>query len=118
MGKIEEKSFEFAVEIVRAMRIVQGESKEYDLSRQLIRCGTSIGANVSEAQKAQSDRDFMSKLSIASKEAEEARYWIKLMIATELLSKESGTELIAQSEELIRMLTAAIKTLNAKELNT
>src|SRR5215469_16305600 len=103
MGIGEEKSFSFAVKIVKAMRDVQMNHREYDLTRQLVRSGTSIGANVSEAQKAQSTKDFISKLSIASKEAEESRYWIRLLIATEYLKEAVGKELLSNIDELIRL---------------
>ena len=118
MGIGEEKSFAFAVKIVKAMKKVQSQYHEHDLTRQLIRSGTSIGANVSESQKAQSTKDFISKLSIASKEAEESRYWIRLLVATEYLEESAGNVLLSDVEELIRILTSSIKTLQEKNLNT
>ena len=113
MGITEEKSFAFAVRIVKAAKEVQEQHKEYDLTRQLIRSGTSIGANVSEAQKAQSRKDFIAKLSIASKEAEETRYWVRLLIATEYLGASAGREILKDVDELIRLLTSSVKTLQA-----
>ena len=80
-GITEEKSFQFAVEVVKAAKEIRSKHKEYDLTSQFVRSGTSMGANVSEAQKAQSHRDFIAKMSIASKEANETRYWIRLMTA-------------------------------------
>ena len=119
MGIGEEKSFAFAVKIVKAMKKVREQYREYDLTRQLVRSGTSIGANIGEAQKAQSTKDFISKLSIASKEAEEARYWIRLLIATEYLEEAIGNVLLADADELIRILTSSVKTAQKKEnLNT
>ena len=75
---IQDKSFRFAVRIVNLCRYLQTEQKEYILSKQLLRCGTSIGANVAESQQAQSRPDFISKLNIALKEAYETNYWIRL----------------------------------------
>ena len=118
MGVGEEKSFAFAVKTVKTMKEVQKQQHEYDLTRQLIRSGTSIGANVCEAQKAQSPKDFISKLSIASKEAEESRYWIRLLIATEYLEEAVGNELLRDADELIRLLTSSVKTMQRKNLNT
>lgn len=74
-----DKSFKFSVRIVRLHRYLCDEQKEYVLSKQLLRAGTSIGANVNEAQAAQSKKDFVSKMSIASKEARETKYWLDLL---------------------------------------
>ena len=116
----EEKSFAFAVKVVETMKEVQLKHKEHDLTRQLLRSGTSIGANVSEAQKAQSKKDFISKMSIASKEANEACYWIRLMTATGYLDETISVELIALANELVRILTSIVKTSQEKHstLNT
>ena len=86
-SNIEHKSFLFSVRIVKLARYLQEEKKEYILSKQLIRAGTSIGANIVEAQQAQSRADFISKLSIALKEASETNYWLRLLNATEYLSE-------------------------------
>ena len=118
MGIGEEKSFAFAVRIVKTVKKLQERHREFDLTRQLIRSGTSIGANVSEAQKAQSTKDFISKLSIASKEAEESRYWIRLLVATEYMDQSTGKELLDDAEELIRILTSSVKTAQKKNLNS
>ena len=118
MGIGEEKSFAFAVKIVKTAKEVREIHKEYDLTRQLVRSGTSVGANVSEAQKAQSTKDFISKLSIASKEAEESRYWIRLLVATGYLEESAGKTLLRDAEELIRILTSSVKTAQKKNLNT
>ena len=85
-NSIQEKSFRFAVRIVKLCRYLQTEKKEYVLSKQLLRSGTSIGANVSESQQAQSRPDFVSKLSIALKETSETEYWLRLLYATDYLS--------------------------------
>ena len=115
MGAIEEKSFAFAVRVVSIAKGMQAKHKEYDLTRQLLRSGTSIGANASEAKGAQSSRDFIAKLSVALKEAQETRYWIRLLSATGYLEEIEGSELLATADELIRMLTSAVKTLQEKE---
>ena len=85
---IVEMSFQFSVRIVSLYQHLVKEHKEYMLSKQLLRSGTSIGANVNEAQAAQSNADFIAKMSIASKEARETQYWIKLLIETHYLNIE------------------------------
>lgn len=81
-----QKSFDFAVRIVNLYKYLTNEQKEYVLSKQLLRCGTNIGANISEAQRAQSKADFISKMSIALKEANETLYWLKLLYKTDYLN--------------------------------
>jgi len=76
---IQDRSFEFALEVIKLYKLLQQE-KEYVISRQLLRSGTSIGANVTEAEAAQSKKDFLSKMSIASKEARETKYWLNLLL--------------------------------------
>ena len=83
-----EKSFEFAVRIVNLYKFLTGEKKEFVMSKQLLRCGTSIGANVAEAQKGQSYADFLSKMCIASKEANETSYWLRLLHRTDYINRE------------------------------
>ena len=109
-SNIERKSFLFSVRVVTLARYLQEEKKEYILSKQLIRSGTSIGANVVESQQAQSRADFVSKLSIALKEACETNYWLRLLHATDSLSESEFTSIIADCKELERMLTSIIKT--------
>jgi len=107
-----EKSFAFAVRIVKLYKYFCDEKKEYVLSKQLLRSGTSIGANINEAQAVQSTNDFISKLSIASKEARESQYWIKLLIETDYLSSASLNTQSLQNEinEIVKLLTNIIKT--------
>ena len=107
---IQEKSFLFAVRTVKLCRYMQETHKEYTLTKQLLRCGTSIGANVSESQQAQSRPDFINKLNIALKEAYETDYWLRLLHATELLSEREYQSIIADCQELERLLIAIIKT--------
>ena len=85
---VQEKSFAFAIRIVNLYKLLSTEKKEFVLSKQLLRSGTSIGANIEEAIGGQSDKDFLSKLSIAYKEARESMYWLKLLQATNFLSEE------------------------------
>jgi len=108
---IVDKSFKFSVRIVNLAKTLQKE-KEFTLSKQLLRSGTSIGANVNEAQAAQSKKDFISKMSIAAKEARETHYWINLLIETDYLSIQDTHVklLVSQSEELIKLLTSIIMT--------
>ena len=107
---IVEKSFDFAVRIVNLRKYLTREHKEFVLSKQLLRSGTSIGANVSEAQRGQSKADFTAKMSIALKEASETEYWIKLLYRTEYLSKEQFESLNGDIQELIGLLMAICRT--------
>lgn len=107
---IETKSFQFAVRIVNLCKHLQLAQKEYTLSKQLLRSGTSIGANVAEAQQAQSRPDFLSKLNIALKEAAETDYWLRLLNATGFLSEREYISVITDCKELERLLTAILKT--------
>ena len=109
---IVEKSFDFAVRIVNLRKYLTREHKEFVLSKQLLRSGTSIGANVSEAQRGQSKADFTAKMSIALKEASETEYWIKLLYRTEYLTKEQYVSLNADVQELIGLLMAICRTAN------
>ncbi|HCF29066.1 MAG TPA: four helix bundle protein [Cyanobacteria bacterium UBA11049] len=111
---IQKKSFEFALEIIRLYRELQ-DQREYVLSRQLLRSGTSIGANVEEASAAQSRNDFVAKMSIASKEARETRYWLRLLQESKLVDIDVTSQLI-HVDELIRILTSIVKTTSTKEL--
>ena len=109
---IQKKSFEFALVIVRLYQKLQ-EKREYVISKQLLRSGTSIGANVEEATAGQSRRDFLSKMSIASKEAREMHYWLRLLQASNLVDIDVSQEL-KHSDELIRILTSIVKTTGQK----
>ena len=108
-----EKSFSFAVRIVNLYKFLTHEHKEYVMSKQLLRCGTSIGANISEAQRGQSKADFASKMSIALKEASESEYWIKLLYHTSYLNEEQFNSLNHDIQELIAILMAICSTANA-----
>ena len=111
MGSIlEKKSFQFAIRIVKLCKYLRSNKKEYTLSKQLLRSGTSIGANIAEAQNAQSKADFTSKLSIALKEATETKYWLRLLSATGYLSESESHSILFDSVELEKMLVASVKT--------
>jgi four helix bundle protein len=105
---IQTKSFQFALEII-ALYCQLRDHREYDLSQQLLRSGTSIGANVEEATAAQSRSDFLSKMSIASKEARETRYWLRLWKESRPVEIDL-TQALDHVEELIRILTSIVKT--------
>lgn len=111
---IEQKSFRFAIRIVNLCRHVRSTKKEYTLSEQLLRSETSIGANITEAQQAQSKADFVSKLSIALKEASETKYWIRLLHATEYLSAQEYQSICADCTEIEKILVASIKNAKAE----
>jgi four helix bundle protein len=104
---VRDKSFDFALEIVSLYKNLRNKKKEYVLSKQLLRSGTSIGANVEEAQAAQSKKDFLSKMAIASKEARETQYWLKLLIRSGYIMQD---DIIKNCEELIRLLTSIVKS--------
>ena len=107
-----DKSFDFAVRIVKLYKHLCDDKKEYVLSKQLLRSGASIGANINEAQAGQSKKDFISKMSIASKEARESKYWINLLIKTDYLNINENyvQSLINDIEEIIKLLTSIVKS--------
>lgn len=109
---IAEKSFEFSVRIVNLYKYLIREHKEYVLSKQLLRCGTSIGANVAEAQRGQSHADFLSKMCIALKEANETHYWLRLLHRTDYLSKKQFDSLETDIQDILGLLMAICKTAN------
>jgi four helix bundle protein len=105
---IREKSFRFALKIIELYQNLQVH-KEYVLSKQLLRSGTSIGANVEEATAAQSRKDFVAKMAIASKEARETKYWLQLLQESQLVPINLAAT-ISEVDELIKILTAIVKT--------
>ena len=105
---IQQRSFAFALEIIQLYRELQ-DRREYVLSKQLLRCGTSIGANVEEASAGQSRADFVAKMAIASKEARETRYWLRLLKESQLFDLDVSKYLQA-ADELVRILTSIVKT--------
>lgn len=107
---LRDKSFAFALRIVKLNHYLVVECREYDLAKQIIRSGTSIGANIEEAAHAQSKTDFVHKLSIAQKEACETNYWLRLLKESLILRPKLADHLISDCVELQRILAASIKT--------
>ncbi len=107
---IEQKSKAFAVRIVRLYQFLQNEKREYILSKQLLRAGTSIGANVREGVQGFSRNDFLYKMSIALKECSETCYWLELLHETDHLSPAQFENIYADACELIKLLTSIVKT--------
>jgi len=101
-----EKSFAFAIRVVKAYKYLAEEKKEFVLSKQFLRSGTSIGANAEEAVGGQSKPDFISKISIAYKEARETKYWIKLLQATDYLEEPQARSLLNDLEEILKIIGA------------
>ena len=108
---IQQKSRDFAIRIINCYNNLVGERHEQVMSKQLLRCGTSIGANTRESKNAQSRMDFLSKLNIALKEADETEYWLDLLHETKYLDDKQYTSLNNDCVELIKMLTASIRKL-------
>jgi four helix bundle protein len=108
---IQIKSYAFAIKIVNICKFLQAEKKEYILSKQLIRSGTSIGANIEEAIGGQSRKDFFAKLTISYKEARETKYWIRLLTDTNYLTKEQTAPLLEDIAELLRIIGSIQKTI-------
>jgi len=104
---VKDKSFDLALKIIDLYKFLRYDKKEYVISKQLLRSGTSIGANIEEAQAAQSKKDFLSKMAIASKEARETQYWLKLLIRSGYIEQN---DVISDCDELVRLLTSIVKT--------
>ena len=115
---VQQKSFAFAVRIVNLYKFLTDNKKEFVLSKQLLRSGTSIGANVEEAIGGQSDKDFLSKLSIAYKEARESIFWIKLLKETGYLLQKEADSVIIDAEELCKILGKIQTTMKQKIRNS
>jgi four helix bundle protein len=107
---LKEKSYAFALRIVTTYKYISSEKSELVLSQQLLRCGTAIGALVREAEYAQSKADFVSKLSVALKEANETEYWIQLLQDNKYITLTLGKSLLKDCQELLRMLISSVKT--------
>jgi len=112
------KAFAFAVRVVKLHRYLIGEKKEFVLSRQLLRSGTSIGANISEANGAISPSDFSSKISIAYKESLESKYWLSLLKETEFITESARSSLHKDADELSKILFSILRTTRLKSLST
>lgn len=106
---VSEKSYSFALKVVQLARALR-EKHQFEFASQLLRCGTSIGANIEEAQSGVSRADFVAKMAIASKEARETHYWLRLVRDSHILSEEQVAPRIKEVHELVRILTAIVKT--------
>lgn len=107
---IENKSFQFAIRMVNLYKHLTLEKKEYVMSKQLLRCGTSVGTNVAEGERGQTKADFYYKMSIALKEANETYYWLRLLHETNYLSEKEFVSLETDLKEIIALLIAICKT--------
>jgi four helix bundle protein len=107
------KSKAFALRVIKLYKYLCGKKREFVISKQIMRSGTSIGANVREATRAQSTPDFISKMNIALKEAEETCYWLELLYESEYLDEKAFNSLYSDSMELLKILTSIVKTSRA-----
>jgi four helix bundle protein len=114
---IQEKLFAFAIRIVNPYKYLCEEKKEFVLSKQLLRSGTSVGANVEEALGAHSRKDFHAKLSVAYKEARETHYWLRLLHDTGFLDKQMRNALLSDCETLLKIIGSIIKSLKNVDSN-
>ena len=113
-----DKSYAFALRIVRLYLFLKDEKREYTLAKQVLRSGTSIGANVEEAIGGQSDKDFLSKMSIAYKEARETHYWIRLLSDSGFIKPNEKDSLINDCEELLKIIGSIQKSMKTKIRNS
>ena len=107
------KSKAFALRIIKMYKYLISEKKEYILSKQILRCGTSIGANVKEAIRGQSKADFYAKMSIALKEASETEYWLELLNESDYIEEKHFRSIYPECQELIKILTSICKTIDS-----
>lgn len=107
---LRDKSYQFALRIVKLYKFISTDKKEFVLSKQILRSGTSVGANIEEANQGQSKSDFIHKLSIAQKESAETNYWLRLLRDSEFLTDKQAESLLVDCEEIQKMLASAIKT--------
>jgi four helix bundle protein len=109
--KITDRSFAFAVRIVKLCRFLEKQGRvSRTLANQLLRSGTSVGANIEEAQAGQSKPDFIAKMSISRKEARETLYWLRLLKESDSVEADKLSEILKEADELVRILTAIVKT--------
>lgn len=114
---LHQKSVEFAVRIVNFYKYLCEEKKEFVISKQILRSGTSIGANVRESRNAQSDPDYITKMNIALKEADETQYWLEILLKSNYITETEYNSLNEDLKELIAMLVSIVKTLKHKKGN-
>jgi len=111
---VQTKSYQFALRIVKLYLFLKSEKREYELSKQLLRSATSVGANVEEAIGAQSQKDFIHKLSIAYKEARETQYWLRLLSDSGIIASQESETLLPECEELMKIIGSILKTMKSK----
>ena len=111
---LKNKSYDFAILIVNTYKSIYTNKKEFTLSRQLLKSGTSIGANIREAEFAQSSKDFINKMSIALKESNETEYWLSLLKDTDYIGIDVFNKLTSFNKELLKMLVSTINTMKSK----
>ena len=114
---LKKKSFDFAVRIIGLYKHLKYKQGEYILSKQILKAGTAVGALIREAEFASSKPDFLNKLSIGLKEANESVYWLELLYATNYISKRMYESMISDAKELVSMLVASIKTIKGRKEN-
>ena len=107
---IVDKSKEFAIRVIRLYQHLEDKKQGLVLAKQILRSGTSSGANVKEASRAQSKADFIAKMQIALKEASETEYWIELLMETQYITEKAGASLLEDCQELIKMIMTIVKT--------
>ena len=112
------KSFAFAVLVVSEIKMMQTNRKEFVLSQQLLRSGTSIGANIREAQNAESKKDFIHKLAIAQKECDETLYWLDLLYETHFIDEHAYNQLSSEATQLLKMIRSSILTAKKNLINS
>ena len=108
------KSFDFAVRIIKWYKFLKKNYSEYELSQQLLRCGTAVGALIREAEHGESRKDFLHKLNISLKEANECVYWLDLLHATDYINKRMYESIMKDAVELLKMLISSVKTIKSK----
>ena len=111
---VQEKSYNFALRIIKLYKYLTSEKKEFVLSRQVLRSGTSIGANVEEAIGGQSEKDFFAKISVAYKESRETHYWIRLLRDSQYLDEKASSSILKDCNELIKILGSIQRTIKTK----
>lgn len=111
---LKDKSFLFAIRIVELYKYLKSSQNEFVLSKQILRSGTSVGAAIKEAEHAESTKDFLHKLNIGLKEANETKYWLELLLATKIIEEKMFQSIILDCDEILKLLVSSIKTLKIK----
>ena len=112
-----DKSFDFALAVIKLYKRLSEEKHEYVLSKQLLRSGTSVGANIREAQNAESKADFIHKLAISQKECDESCYWLELLYKSKFIEKSEFNELHLQSTSILKIIRSSILTTKQRHIN-